>query len=171
MNKGKIVYLNGVTSFGKTSIIEEIQARDDLFFYVLSNDFFEQMIGERHKMNNYSKYWSELVIMMYHTAKLYSDMGKNVLIDGMLSERREIRPHYKRLLEILKDNPLEVVEIFCPLERCMQRNIERGNRYADQSLLQNRIMAKDINYSLKVDTSKYSPAECAIIIWNELFKE
>lgn len=29
--------------------------------------------------------------------------GKNVLIDGILVEREEIKPHYRQLIEILKD--------------------------------------------------------------------
>ena len=32
MEKGRIVYLNGVTSAGKTSIVEALQARRDVFF-------------------------------------------------------------------------------------------------------------------------------------------
>lgn len=107
---------------------------------------------------------------MYHTAKLYSDMGKNVLIDGILVERDEIKPHYQKLREILKDNPLDVVEVYCPLDICRQRNIERDNRYADQSEEQNKIMAENIEYSMRVDTSIHSPKECANNILNELFK-
>ena len=60
------------------------------------------MVGEKYLRENYWKYLSEVIIMMYHTAKLYSDMGKNILIDGILVEREEITPHYLRLLEILK---------------------------------------------------------------------
>lgn len=30
-------------------------------------------------------------------------LGKNVLIDGILVEREEIKPHYRQLIEILKD--------------------------------------------------------------------
>ena len=71
--------------------------------------------------------------MMYQTAKLYSDMGKNVLIDGILVEREEIKHHYHQLLEILKDNPLDIVEVYCPLDICRQRNISRENRYETQS--------------------------------------
>ena len=107
--------------------------------------------------------------MMYHTAKLYSDMGKNVLIDGILVEREEIKPHYRQLLEILKDNPLDIVEVYCPLEICRQRNIDRGDRYETQSEEQHALMAENIKYSVTVDTSMYSPAECADIIVNALF--
>ena len=72
-----------------------------------------------------------LVQRIIRMAKLFSDMGKNVLIDGILVERDEIKPHYQQLLEILKDNPLDVVEVYCPLEICRKRNIKRENRYVD----------------------------------------
>ena len=164
-------FLNGVTSSGKTSIVEELQECDDVFFYIVANDLFEEMVGEKYLRENYWKYLSEVIIMMYHTAKLYSDMGKNVLIDGILVEREEIKPHYQQLLEILKDNPLDVVEVCCPLEICRKRNIERENRYPNQSDEQNELMAKKIKYSMSVDTSINSPMECANSILKEVFKE
>ncbi len=109
--------------------------------------------------------------MMYHTAKLYSDMGKNVLIDGILVEREEIKPHYHQLLEILRDNPLDVVEVYCPPDICRQRNLRRQDRWEAQSDEQSELMAKDIRCTLRVDTSIHSPAECADIILWQLFKQ
>jgi len=169
MEKGRIVFLNGVTSAGKTSIVEAIQARDDVFFYVVANDLFQEMVGEKFLREDYWKYLSEVIILMYHTAKLYSDMGKNVLIDGILVEKDEIKPHYQQLLEILKDNPLDIVEIFCPLDICRKRNIIRGDRYENQSNEQYELMARNIKYRLRVDTSLHSSDECAEIIINALF--
>lgn len=169
MKKGKIIYLNGVTSSGKTSIVEALQNQEDIFFYVVANDLFEEMIGENYLRKDYWKYLSEIIIMMYHTAKLFSDMGKNILIDGILVEREEIKPHYHQLLEILKNNPLDIVEVYCPLDICRQRNIIRENRYETQSQEQFDLMAENIKYSTKVDTSIYSPEECAKKIIRELF--
>ena len=171
MNKGRIIFLNGVTSSGKTSIVESLQDRDDVFFYVVANDLFQEMVGEKFLRENYWKYLSEVIIMMYHTAKLYSDMGKNVLIDGILVERDEIKPHYSRLQEILKDNPLDIVEVFCPLEICRQRNIARGDRFETQSQEQHELMAENIEYSMRVDTSVLSPEQCADRIVNTLIKK
>ena len=171
MNKGRIIFLNGVTSSGKTSIVEALQERDDIFFYVVANDLFQEMVGEKFLRENYWKYLSEVIIMMYHTAKLYSNMGKNVLIDGILVEREEIKPHYQQLVEILKDNPLDVVEVYCPLDICRQRNIIRGDRYETQSDEQNELMAENIKYSFKVDSSLHSASECADMIVKELFHE
>ena len=171
MEKGRIIFLNGVTSSGKTSIVEALQERDDVFFYVVANDLFQEMVGEKFLRENYWKYLGEVIIMMYHTAKLYSDMGKNVLIDGILVERSEIKPHYVRLKEILKDNPLDIVEVFCPLEICRRRNIARGDRYETQSQEQHELMAKDIKYSMRVDTGVLSPKECADRIVETLMKK
>ena len=170
MDKGRIIFLNGVTSSGKTTIVEALQEQRDIFFYVVANDLFQEMVGEQYLQEDYWKYLSEVIIMMYHTAKLYSDMGKNVLIDGILVEREEIKPHYQKLLEILKDNPLDIVEIYCPLDICRQRNIERGDRYESQSEEQSEIMSKDISYTLSVDTSKCTPEECAKQIIDRIFK-
>lgn len=171
MEKGRIIFLNGVTSTGKTSIVDALQAQDEVFFYVVANDLFQEMVGERFLREDYWKYLSEVIIMMYHTAKLYSDMGKNVLIDGILVEQPEIKPHYEKLLEIMKDNPLDIVEVYCPLDICRERNIARGDRYESQSEEQHRIMAENICYSCRVDTHEHSPEECAEIILKELFEK
>jgi len=48
VNRGRIIFLNGVTSAGKTSIVEAIQERDDVFFYVVANDLFQEMVGENN---------------------------------------------------------------------------------------------------------------------------
>ena len=169
MEKGRIIFLNGVTSAGKTSIVEAMQERDDVFFYVVANDLFQEMVGEKFLREDYWKYLSEVIILMYHTAKLYSDLGKNVLIDGILVERDEIKPHYQQLLEILKDNPLDIVEIYCPLDICRERNLARGDRYENQSQEQDALMAKNIEYRFRVDTSLHRSHECADMIVNALF--
>lgn len=169
MDKGRIIFLNGVTSSGKTSIVEALQERDDIFFYVVANDLFQEMVGDKYLQQDYWKYLSEVIIMMYHTARLYSDMGKNVLIDGILVEHEQIKPHYQQMMQIMKGYPLDIVEVYCPLELCKQRNIQRGDRYESQSAEQAQLMAQDIRYSMKVDTSLYSPPECAEQIMQTLF--
>lgn len=169
MEKGRIIYLNGVTSSGKTSIVEALQACRDVFFYVVANDLFQEMIGEEYLKEDYWKYLGEVIIMMYHTAKLFSDMGKNVIVDSILVEREGVTPHYERMKEILRDNPLDLVEVYCPLDICRQRNIDRGDRYETQSEEQAKLMATGIQYSLRVDTSKLSPDECSDAILKALF--
>jgi chloramphenicol 3-O phosphotransferase len=169
LEKGRILFLNGVTSSGKTSIVDALQAREDIFFWVLANDLFQQTVGEQYLKRDYWKYLSEAILMMYHTAKLFSDMGKHVLLDGILVEREEISPHYRQMSEILRENPLDIVEVYCPLSICRQRNLLRGDRYETQSQEQQDCMAKGIAYSLRVDTSVLSSKACADKIMEKLF--
>ena len=170
MNKGRIIFLNGVTSSGKTSIVEALQDREDCYFYVVANDLFQEMVGERFLRENYWQHLSRVIILMYHTAKMFSDMGHDVLIDGILVERPEIAPHYQQMLDILGDNPLSIVEVACPLEICRERNIARGDRYETQSQEQADLMAKDIQYAMTVHTDRNTPEECAESILRELMQ-
>ena len=170
MNKGRIIFLNGVTSSGKTSIVEALQNREDCYFYVVANDLFQEMVGERFLRQDYWGHLSRVIILMYHTAKLFSDMGHDVLIDGILVERPEIVPHYQQMLDILQDNPLSIVEVACPLDVCRERNIARGDRYETQSQEQADLMAKDIQYAMTVRTDMNTPEECAEAILRTLMK-
>lgn len=170
MNKGRIIFLNGVTSSGKTSIVEALQNREDCYFYVVANDLFEQMIGDRFLREDYWKHLAPVILLMYRTAKLFSDQGHDVLIDGILVERPEIAPHYKQLMDILAENPLSIVEVACPLEICRERNIARGDRYENQSAEQAATMATDIQYALSVRTDRNTPEECAEAIIRALMK-
>lgn len=161
MKKGRIVFLNGVTSSGKTSIVDALQERPGTFFYVVANDLFEQMIGERYLREDYWRYLSDAVFLMYRTARLFSECGRNVLIDGILVERPELAPHYARMQQLLAGCPLDVVHVDCDLEICRQRNLARGDRYELQSQEQAALMALDIVYSCRVDTALHTPQQCA----------
>ena len=170
MDKGRIIFLNGATSSGKTSIVEALQDREDCYFYVVANDLFEQMIGERFLREDYWQHLSRVILLMYHTAKLFSDMGHDVLIDGILVERPELAPHYQQMLDILGENPLSIVEVACPMEVCRARNIARGDRYEAQSQEQAAIMAKDIHYAMTVHTDQNTPEECADAILRSIMQ-
>lgn len=146
-----------------------MQARDDIFFYVVANDLFEQMIGDKYLHENYWRYLGEVIVLMYHTAKLFSDRGKNVIIDGILVERPEMEFHYQHLCQILYNNPLDIVDVSCPLEVCRKRNLTRSDRYESQSDEQQKMMANDILYNCRVETDKNTPDECAEIIMQKLF--
>ena len=171
MKKGHIIYLNGVTSTGKTSITRALQDREDIFFYALSNDLFEETVGERYLRADYWTHLAEAIRMMYHTAKLFSDMGKHVIIDGMILEKEEFRPHYQQIQEIFADNPLSIVEVYCPLEICRERNIRRGNRGEMQSHYQHQYMAENVAHSLRVNNHEHSARECADQIICALFSK
>jgi adenylylsulfate kinase/chloramphenicol 3-O phosphotransferase len=162
MEKGKIIFLNGVLrARERRSIVEAMQARKDRVFVCRRERPVSGDVGETYLRENYWKYLSDAIVMMYYTARMFSDHGKDILIDGIIVERPEIAPHYQKIKEIFRGYPLSVVEVYCPLEICRQRNIARGDRYETQSEEQAAIMARDIDYLCRVDTGAHSPEECA----------
>jgi adenylylsulfate kinase/chloramphenicol 3-O phosphotransferase len=170
MKQGKIIYLNGVTSTGKTSIARVIQDTAVEFFYLIGSDILMYMVGKKHRFSDYKKYECEMFIDMYHIAKLLSDMGKNVIIDCALFETPELTNHYQKLMNILSNNPLFTVNVICPLEICRERNLKRGDRGEFQSEEQDKIIDKTVMMDFNVYTDKYSSEECAIMILNKLFE-
>lgn len=169
MSKGKIVFLCGVTSSGKTSIVDAIQNTSEAFFYVVANDLMVQMVGDKYLKENYEKYEGKAVYYMYHMAKLLSDFGENVLIDGCMIETSDWPRHYETVKDTFKDSPLFMVEVFCPLDICRKRNIERSDRYETQSEEQFKVWNKNVEYDMKVETHLHTPEECAEQILQKVF--
>ena len=161
MKKGPVIYLNGVTSSGKSTVAEALRQYVD--FYYLSDDIFEDYIADTPEYGT-EAYWKKLaeaVFLMYRTAALFSDHGKTVVIDSMLLESAHFAPHYQRMLEIFENHPLLVVDVYCPLEICRQRNLSRNDRYENQSHEQAAVMAQNVRYDMRLDTGVLSPDQCA----------
>ncbi|MCL1886288.1 MAG: chloramphenicol phosphotransferase CPT family protein [Dehalococcoidia bacterium] len=171
MKKGRIIFLNGVTSAGKTSIAKCIQKISTEHIYHLSNDMFHQLEWdmvdmERVKGCDGEKYMAESIVLMYNTASMLAAQGTDIVIDGMLYEidgfaEKYGKSHYGIMREILAGCNLLMVDVYCPLEVCRQRNIARGDRREYQSHDQDRAMNKDILYDVSVDTSIHSAEICA----------
>jgi Chloramphenicol 3-O-phosphotransferase len=168
MKKGVIIYLNGVTSTGKTTLATAIQRMSDENFYAISNDSIADMGSRKFFETNYWQYLADMIVQGYHITKTLSDNGINVIFDGMVVERDEYKPHYENIKTIFKDSPLKMVEVFCPLDVCRARNIARGDRGPDQSDSQNKYMSKEVIHDIFVDTNANTPEECAAIILKEI---
>ena len=184
MKTGKIIFLNGITSSGKTTISKTIQEIADEQFYHISNDMFNNFYWDMfhvqydkdiEKSGRVYEYWAESIVFMYRFAKMVVEQGKNVIIDGMLEERDVFiecynKTNYDLLLETFAGLKLFIVEIFCPLDECRRRNIARGDRGESQSDEQYAIMNKSVKYDYFVDTSVDNANICANKILKELYR-
>lgn len=161
MKKGTIIYLNGVTSTGKTSISRELQKQSDKLIYNLSNDMIAYILNrERYKAD----YWRTLfntIYVMYDLAVMLTDQGHDVIIDGMIVNPPGISGHYEHIKHTFRESNLVVVEVYCPLEECKRRNIERGDRGVDQSDQQDETMVRDVIHDLTVNSFENDSATCA----------
>jgi chloramphenicol 3-O phosphotransferase len=169
MKKGKIIFLNGVASAGKTSLAKTLQSRLSEPYYWLNVDAFITFSAENPMEYNPSTYFEEgkdPVSLYPHIIKLYSDLGVNVIADAAFTKGQGRNlflalETLEKCIEMLHEYPLLYVHVTCPLEEMRRREEERGYRNIGQS--EDQLM--EINpydiYDITVDTFQNTKEECA----------
>lgn len=170
--RGTVIYLNGVTSTGKTTLTNKIQELSEENCYSFCNDHFQNIVSRKFLNKNYIRYLIEAIVVMYHSAVSASKLGIDSVIDGMVTEYpafQEVfrKSHYDIINEIFGDE-LMMVEVYCPLEECRRRNIARGDRGENQSQWQYDMMNRDVVHDFKVDTFADDSDTCARQIIDKL---
>ena len=169
MEKGKIIFLNGVSSTGKSTLSRTLQQRLTEPYHWLNVDNFIEFTDMREHPSTYFEEGKDPVSMFPHVVKLYSDMGVNVIADVAFMKWKGPRMFLaeetmQKCIEMLHDYPLVYVHVTCPYEELRRRHKKRGNRgneleldHAEQELVGDI----DATYDITVDTFNETNEECA----------
>lgn len=160
MKKGIIIYLNGVSSSGKTTLTQTLQNRLSEPYYWLANDTFVDMSPDKLSETDWYEAEYQALTMLHNTVKLFSDMGKNVIVDQVLLsvQKGEL---LKECVDLLQDYPVLFVHVTCSLEDLRKREKERGDRNIGQAEEQLALLIPQDKYDLTVDTSGNTTEQCA----------
>jgi chloramphenicol 3-O phosphotransferase len=175
MATGKIVFINGTSSSGKTTIIRALQeklkepyieAGIDKFIWMLPKRYLDRplwddVLGQASKAGVTGH---TLIHGMHHAIVELSNNGINVLADHVLVEPEWV----KECVELFADLPAYLIGIHCPLEVLEQRERTRKDRTLGQAKKQFSIIHKHVQYDLVIDTSLMNPEECALSILSRL---
>jgi chloramphenicol 3-O phosphotransferase len=159
MNKGIIIWLNGVSSAGKTTLTRALQQKLEEPFYWLANDTFCDMSP--------SKFWDidqpeaeyQALSMLNHTVRLFSDMGKNTIVDNVLLSVQK-NDLLKESVNLLYDYPVLFVHVVCPVDELRRREKERGDRSIGQAESQLILLNPQDTYDITIDTNMHTTEEC-----------
>jgi chloramphenicol 3-O phosphotransferase len=165
---GTIILLNGASSSGKTSILAELQnlliepylnAGLDKFIWMLPNRYLDRPLwddvlglADRAGVAGHI-----LVAGMHQAIAALARCDNNVVADHVLVEKSWLRDCVLQLAGL----PAFLVGIRCPLEILEQRERSRKDRTLGQARLQHEIVHAHAVYDLEVDTSLFTPRECA----------
>ena len=171
---GRIIFLNGVTSCGKTTVAECIKAMCSEPVYVFSNDIFHNMVSPRVYEKHESAFWhfvADTITAQYYAARGCADAGFTVLIDGMLLDLPEYVERFGKrnielVTEIFSGCEFTLIDLTCPVDELRRRNIARGDRGVNQSDEQLSFMTKSYHADLTVDVMTAMPDETAEAIMN-----
>ena len=162
MQKGKIIWLNGVSSAGKSTLSKILQNRLLEPFYVLANDMFTNDIVSPVNFINIDidATYQRALKGMYHAIKGFSDAGINVIVDDvLLSEDGYDR--LKQCIKLLYDYPVLFVHVTCPVDELRRREENRGDRDVGQGESQLAILTPQDIYDITVNTYNDSTEICA----------
>jgi chloramphenicol 3-O phosphotransferase len=168
MNIGRIIIINGASSSGKTCIVHALQtllaepaleAGLDKFLWMMPERYLERPLWDEvlGLASTAGETGNRLVSAMHSSISGLSKMGWNVIADHLLVEPAWV----KECISIFSDLPAYLIGVQCPLEVLEQRERSRKKRTLGQARLQFPMIHKDIVYDLEVDTSIFSPDECA----------
>ncbi|PYY30056.1 Chloramphenicol phosphotransferase family protein [Paenibacillus illinoisensis] len=181
VERGLIIFLNGTSSSGKTSIAMEMKKQGDIPLHHLSVDQFfqnyDQFIDstypdmkptrelEPHMMTGIL--FDPIVSLFYSTIKLFSEMGLNVIVDTVITNDEWFNGFY----DLLSDYPILFVGVHCSKEELTRREQSRGDRSIGLAHSQfDYIYAYD-EYDLEVNTEELSSADCAAKILDYINSE
>ncbi|MGW1962680.1 chloramphenicol phosphotransferase CPT family protein [Streptomyces sp. NPDC001935] len=159
MTAGRIIFLNGTSSSGKSSVARELlDVLDDGVFFHLAVDSFNAMRTKRTLGEAELETALRRTRMGFHRSiAAMAEVGNDVVVDHVLSERW-------RLLDCLSVLPAEnvlFVGVHCPLEELERRERARGDRPPGLAAYQYDLVHRHGDYDLECDTGTSSPRECA----------
>ncbi|OEV14122.1 chloramphenicol phosphotransferase CPT family protein [Streptomyces nanshensis] len=166
MTSGRIIFLNGTSSSGKSSIARELLAvLDDGVFFHTAVDGFNAMRTKRPLPPEALDAALLRTRMGFHRAvAAMAEVGNGVVVDHVLSEDW-------RLLDCLAVLPTEdvvFVGVRCPPRELVRRELARGDRPSGLAMRQYDVVHRhgghDLVYDVECDTSAAGPRECAELI-------
>jgi chloramphenicol 3-O phosphotransferase len=157
MSLGQIIYLNGTSSSGKTSIAKALQDMlEQPFFHVSIDDFFE-MLPPRFGDEPTRELTIKVVSGLQHSVAALSRTGNNVIVDDVV----DLNEFWQSCIEALAELPVLLVGVKCSVTELEKREQARGDRPVGMARRQLARVHKYDIYDVEVDSSLASPEECA----------
>ena len=161
---GRIIFLNGASSSGKTSIAEQLLEVLEQPWFHLPVDAINAMRAKRRTME-LSQAGLDAVLARtragYHRAVAgMAAAGNNVVMDYVLSERWRLLD----CLSVLADFEVVFVGVRCAPAELARRERLRGDREPGLAQAQQELVRAHGRYDIECDTTTTSPLDCALTI-------
>lgn len=162
MEQPQVIFLNGASSSGKTTIATILQdALPGIWMRVAVDDVCDAL-PRRLKFEDKrvkSEHYRLAAIAFYRCVAAIASTGANVIADGVFSRRR-----LEETKEALTDIPTAIIGVMCPVGELDRREAARQDR--ENGLARGQHGGVDLPdlYDLTVDTSLMTPEESAKLI-------
>ena len=187
MAVGNVIYLNGTSSAGKSSLAAALQAVLPEPYLHVSLDritgifpprfvavqpfgvpvpsqaraglvlLHDTQDGRLRLEAHHGPAWERLAAGFRQSIRALALTGNHLIVDDVLTRREALRACVAALAGL----PVLFVKVDCPLAEVERRERERGDRLLGLARWQHERMDLGLVYDLVVDTSRQTPEECA----------
>ena len=152
MNSGKIIFINGVSSSGKSSLAVELQKRLAEDYLHLQLDAFIEMMPRTDDL----KMFMRMVSGMNRSIAVMAEERNNLIVDHVLIDKTWM----DQCLELLGGRYVLFIGLHCPLEELERRERKRDSRRQGFARAQIENIHKGKIYDIELDTHVLSVQQC-----------
>lgn len=161
----RIILLNGPSSSGKSTLARKLQAvigsrRDQPYALVSIDDLLPMSPTEPIHEDDVFEINAALCARVWEALKT----APGVIVDHVITSERIFR----QTQSLLGAYPLTLIRVICPLPLLRQREAARQDRCPGSAEASEKYLFPKEGYDLTVDTSRKTPAENALAIYEAL---
>ena len=185
MSAGTIIFLNGTSSAGKTSLAWALQEKLEAPFQHIALDQFRDGMPPRFRglnapvgtpgerglnvvpVENYDgdivtevRFGTEgrrMLFGMRRAMASFVEAGNNIIIDDIILEPAFLQDY----VDVMAHLDVYFIGVRCPIEVIEERESHRLGRFPGTAESHFHVCHAHGHYDLEVDTSVHSPTECA----------
>lgn len=163
MKNGYVIFLNGTSSSGKTTIAKALQEQlREPYMYVSIDNYFHMYPDwflnptTRAGAIALAQLTPAIISGLHRSVAALAQAGNNVIVDHLLQDKGSLEECVEKWvgLDVL------FVGVKCPLRVVEQREKERGNRNVGTARSQFELVHAHGLYDIEIDTSKLTVDEC-----------
>ena len=157
-----VIFLNGTSSSGKTSIALELRNRIEEIYFIYSRDVFQSMFpGHIWTDDELMRTIGPSMFRGFHNSiATFAAAGNRVIVDHVLNRQEWVYD----CAEALSGIKTIFIGVKCPIDVAEERERVRGDREIGLVRSQYDVVHAHNLYDLEVDTSKNRAGECADMI-------
>ncbi len=168
-NFGNIIFVNGASSSGKSTLCRALQTNLELPFWHYSIDhLLAANILPQDRIKSKEFLWSDMRPQFFsgfhHSLPALAKAGNNLIVEHIVETKEWMR----LLLELLAPFDVFFVGVHCPLPELERREQMRGNRRIGEARQDFEIVHTFGVYDLEIDSTQDLNAnvETVILAWN-----
>ncbi|WP_020579003.1 chloramphenicol phosphotransferase CPT family protein [Actinopolymorpha alba] len=152
MEPAPVIFLNGTSSSGKTTLARALQTRltDHVFLHFAEDTFFDLLPGHVYDRPDFLTYGARLYDGFARCAATMAAAGNRVIVDTAAWSPGSLLS----FVDAFKETDVVAVGVHCPLDVLEERERQRGDRSVGLARKQIGLTHQLALYDVEVDTAR-----------------